>query len=1127
MIKTLFNDNWTFSEFPLGTSFEEMSGSTLLKSVDIPHDYMIWHVKELYKSEIGFYQKSFDISKEDLHTYILRFEGVYMDTEIFLNGTKIYEWKYGYSTFDVDLTSNLVDGSNTVCVVTHYEEPNTRWYSGAGIYRNVWLIDFSDTYIPCDGVYLHAEKSGSGFKLSASVEAVSLCPGEYTIENALLDKDDKECLILTTDSKLFEKISVITQEGFVESPHLWDIEDPYIYKVRTRILSGNVVKEEIYNNFGFKTVEFDCNKGFFLNGRNVKIQGVCQHHDLGALGAAMNKSALRRQFEKLLAMGVNSIRTSHNMPAVEVMELADEMGVLIYSESFDMWELPKTAHDYGVYFPEWWERDVTSWIRRDRNHPSLIIWGIGNEIYDTHLESGLKWTRLLRDKVRSLDPWHNAFIGIGSNYIAWENAQKCSDELELSGYNYGERLYDEHHKKYPHWCIFGSETGSTVQSRGIYHFPLETSLLTHMDAQCSCLGNCTTNWGSKSVDSVVADHRDRDFTFGQYIWTGWDYIGEPTPYHSKNSFFGQIDTAGFEKDTYYHYQAEWTGYKKAPMAHLLPYWDYNEGQIIDVIGYSNAPIVELFFNGTSLGRKSIDHAHGRQLYAQWKIPYKRGELVLIAYDESDKEIARDTVRSFDDPASIKLVCDKKSVRANGEDLAFIEISLADANGTFVANARNRITVSVSGPGRLVGLDNGDSTDYEEYKGTSRLLFSGKLLAIVASTDEPGTITVTANSEGLPSQSISIESKPFNGKIIGRFKDSCFESPVSKEVPVRKIELMRNSGDTLTKENPVASVTFKVYPENATFTDIEFTALTKNSVTADYASIKVSGKTATITALGDGEFTLMAYSKNGKDNPEVISTLDYKITGMGLAKKDAYSLIPGINFERTHSTDSCLSFLGGVFLPAGPDNISYVTYEKVDFGEVGSSEVHVPIFTFRDSLNLEVIDGEYNAKSIYNTYQENLFTLSKTLTGVHTLTFVFHTDDRISFEGFYFTKNQRAYSLIPATAFSNIAGDSYNVGEDAITSIGNNVAIEYSDMNFLKGLSAVRIVGRSHNEKTSIHILFVEEEVIHREMVEIPYSVDYESFEIKLPDVRTSGKINLVFLPGSNFDLKEFKFIPAE
>ncbi|MCR5723263.1 MAG: DUF4982 domain-containing protein [Lachnospiraceae bacterium] len=1138
MIKTLFNTGWTFSEFSLGTSFEEMAGSSLLKSVDIPHDYMIWHVKDLYKSEIGFYQKSFHIKKESLHTYLLRFEGVYMDSEIYCNDVKICEWKYGYSTFDADMTPVLKDGDNTVCVVTHYEEPNTRWYSGAGIYRNVWLIDLGDTYIPCDGVYLNATENGSGFTLNISVEAISLCSGKYTVQNTLLDKDDKEIVILTTDVNLFEKKSVITQCHFVDKPHLWDIDDPYLYRVRTRILSGSTVKEEVFNTFGFRTIMFDCDKGFFLNGRNIKIQGACQHHDLGALGAAMNKSALRRQFEKLLAMGVNSIRTSHNMPAAEVMELADEMGILIYSESFDMWELPKTAHDYGNFFPEWWERDVTSWIRRDRNHPSVIIWGIGNEIYDTHLESGLKWTRLLRDKVRELDPWHNAYIGIGSNYIAWENAQKCSDELELSGYNYGERLYDEHHKKYPHWCIFGSETGSTVQSRGIYHFPLETSLLTHLDAQCSCLGNCTTNWGSKSVDQVVSDHRDRDFVFGQYIWTGWDYIGEPTPYHSKNSFFGQIDTAGFEKDTYYHYQAEWTDYKKAPMAHLLPYWDYNEGQIIDVIGYSNAPVVEIFFNGTSLGRKEIDHLHGTKLFGHWKVPYKKGELVLCAYDDAGKEVARDLVRSFDDPAKIHLVSSKSSVSANGEDLAFVEISLTDKSGTFVANARNRITVSVSGPGRLVGLDNGDSTDYEEYKGNSRKLFSGKLLAIIAPTDEPGTITVKAESVGLPCESISIESTPFDGTVEGCFSDCCFESPVLSDVPVRKIELTRLSEDTLTKENPVAKVSYKVYPANTTFTDIRFVALTANAVTADYVSVEVDGDVATIRALGDGEFTLMAYCCNGSDHPEVISTLDYKITGMGLAKKDAYSMIPGINFESAYSEDCSLSFLGGVFLPAGPDDTCYVTYEKVDLGDVGSSEIHVPIFSFRDSLKLEILDGtydsseclfkgEYAAKSIYNTYQENVFTLSKTLTGVHTLTFVFHTDDRISFEGFYFTKNLRAYSLIPATAFSNIAGDSYNVEKEAITAIGNNVAIEYSDMDFKNGLSAVRICGRSHNEKTSIHILFVEEEVKRREMVEIPFGTEYGCFEFKLPDIRTTGIINLVFLPGSNFDLKEFEFIPAK
>ena len=1135
MTKSLFNNDWQFSEFELNTPFDKMFNSTLLKTTNLPHDYMIWHVNDLYKSEIGFYQKSFDMSVEPGHTYILRFEGVYMDSEIYINGTKIFEWKYGYSTFDVDLTSYIKEGTNTVCVITTYRNLNSRWYSGAGIYRNVWLYDFDETYIPLDGVYLNAVKENDDFLLNVEVDAISSRGGEFTLENTLIDVSGVECATVSSTVSLAGAVSVCSQSMTVKTPTLWDIDNPYLYKVRTRILADNVVKEEVYNTFGFRTIEFDCDKGFFLNGRNVKIQGVCQHHDLGALGAAMNKSALRRQFEKLVKMGVNSIRTSHNMPAVEVMELADEMGILIYSESFDMWELPKTEFDYGNYFPTWWDKDVTSWVRRDRNHPSLIIWGIGNEIYDTHLESGLKWTRLLRDKVRELDHMHNAFIGIGSNYIAWENAQKCSDELELSGYNYGERLYDEHHKKYPHWRIFGSETGSTVQSRGIYHFPLETSLLTHMDAQCSCLGNCTTNWGSKSVDQVVADHRDRDYVFGQYIWTGWDYIGEPTPYHSKNSFFGQIDTAGFEKDTYYHYQAEWTDYKKAPMAHLLPYWDFNEGQIIDVIGYSNAPVVELFFNGKSLGRKDIDHLHGKKLYAQWKVPYSVGELKLVAYDECGAVVAEDVKRSFGDPAKIKLACTVKEIPADGETLAFVEISTVDNAGTFVADARNRVSVSVSGPGRLVGLDNGDSTDYEEYKGTSRRLFSGKLLAIIAPTFEPGEIKITVESVGLPSESIIISSAVTESHASCMYCEANFASPASDDIPVRKIELTRQGGDSLSEVNPTSAVSYKIYPENATYRDIEFIALTPNSVTADYVNVEVNDNIARITAVGDGEFTLMAYCCNDKDHAEVISTLDYKITGLGQAKKDAYSMIPGINFDKAHSEDVSLSFLGGAFLPAGSGNISYVTYSKVDFGSIGSAEVHVPIFSFRDSLKLDIIDGdyetgecvfkgEYTAKSIYNTYQENVFTLSKTLTGVHTLTFVFHTDDRISFEGFYFTKNLKAYSVITAVSFSNIAGDTYVVGTDAITSIGNNVAIEYDDIDFSEGLSKIIIRGRSHNEKTSIHILYVEDEVVRRDLAEIPYSEDYETFEIELPDIRTKGKINLVFLPGSNFDLKEFRFV---
>ncbi len=1135
MSKSLFINDWQFAEFDLSTDFQTMVLSDTFRPVDIPHDWMIYHTKELYKNSIGFYKKTFSFHPEALHTYILRFEGVYMDCEIYCNSQKAFEWKYGYSTFDVNLTDYLIDGDNTIYVVVKYREPNSRWYSGAGIYRNVWLYDKDSVYIVPDGIYLSSGKTDEGFLLNIDVEIFSSSDCNISIKNTLIDAFGKET------ASCFDKVSLsfgVTGHSFdinIKAPKLWDINSPYVYTVKTEVFYGETIKDFEINSFGFRTVSFDCNKGLFLNGRNVKINGACQHHDLGALGSAVNKSALRRQFEKLIKMGVNSVRTSHNMPAKEVMELADEMGILIYSESFDMWELPKTEFDYGNYFPEWWEKDVTSWIRRDRNHPSLIIWGIGNEIYDTHAGNGLKWTKLLRNKIRELDYRHNAYIGIGSNYIPWEGAQQCADELELSGYNYCERLYDEHHEKYPHWCIFGSETGSTVQSRGIYHFPFEVRVLTHQDAQCSCLGNCTTNWGSKDIPQVICDHRDRDFVFGQYIWTGWDYIGEPTPYHSKNSFFGQIDTAGFEKDTYYHYQAEWTDYKISPMVHLLPYWDFNEGQIIDVIAYSNAPFVELFLNNKSLGVQKIDHSSVSSLQGHWKVPFEKGTLLVNAIDEKGNVIATDIQKSFDDPVSVALSSEKKSIIANGDDLAFIAISVLDKNGVPVANAKNRVTVDVTGPGRLVGLDNGDSTDYEEYKGNSRRLFSGKLVAIVAPDIIPGDITITVSSNGLSSASLAITSVSATSPITAGIRDCCFNVEQKNDIPTRKIALSCLGTTHLSKEAKESKVSFEVLPTNSTYKDVYFKALTKDAVEANYVSISVSENVATVKALGDGAFTLTAFCNNDKEHAEVVSTLDFDITGMGQATHDAYTMVPGILYSKAFSSDCKLSFLGGVFMPSDLGGITFVTYDNVDFGKIGSDTVHLPIFSFKDELSVEIYEGShdngvllcsdtYKAKSIYNTYQENVFTLNKILTGVTTLTFVFKSADRFSLQGFYFDKMPRAYSCINAVSFDEIAGDSYNVKNSEITNIGNNVCISYNDMNFSEGTSGFRIVGRSHNEKTSLHILFVEDDVKAREMIDIPFSEEYEEYFFEITDVHTCGKINLIFLPGTNFDLKEFCFI---
>ena len=365
---------------------------------------------------------------------------------------------------------------------------------------------------------------------------------------------------------------------YIENPLLWSPDSPNLYKLETVLEkeSGEPI-EILPHNVGFRTIEMDPDRGLIFNGEKMKIYGVCEHHDLGALGAAFNRAAMARRMKILKEMGINAIRTAHNMPAPELMDLADEMGFLINCEAFDMWERPKTTYDYARFFNEWVEADVRSWVMRDRNHPCLILWSIGNEIYDTHADEkrGLEITKMLKELVEKYDPKKNAPVTFGSNFMPWDNTQKCADVLKVVGYNYAAQYYNKHHAKYPDWVIYGSETSSTVQSRGIYHFPYEQSIMSDDDEQCSVLGNCSTSWGARSTEEVIISDRDVPFSLGQFIWSGFDYIGEPTPYHTKNSYFGQIDTATYKKDTFYIYQAEWTDYRKNPMVHVFPYWDFN------------------------------------------------------------------------------------------------------------------------------------------------------------------------------------------------------------------------------------------------------------------------------------------------------------------------------------------------------------------------------------------------------------------------------------------------------------------------------------------------------------------------------------------------------------------------
>lgn len=1139
--RLLFNDNWEFTRQNIDCNIESISNdNTLWNKVDIPHDWVIYDTSYFYESNEGWYRKRFTVNLVDSFgkkvndkRYIIRFDGIYMNSTIFVNGVQVYEWKYGYSTFEVDITDALLDGENEIMVRVILQLPNSRWYSGGGIYRNVWLKTAPSVCLASDGIYISTEKLNDVWKVRIDSEINypdnsngNDINNRYTIRHTIYDKDG-----VIVESGYGEDLS---QTIVIINPNLWDINDPYLYTLKTELMLYNEVIDVETNRFGFRTIYFDPEKGFYLNNRHIKLHGVCEHHDLGALGAAVNKVALKRRLLILKEMGVNAIRTAHNMCAVELLDLADEMGILINAESFDMWERPKTRYDYARFFKDWVKRDVASWIRRDRNHPSIIMWCIGNEIYDTHADDrGQEQTRMLMDMVKQHDPYQNAPVTIGSNYMPWENARKCADIVKIAGYNYGEKYYEKHHMEYKDWMIYGSETGSIVQSRGIYHFPFSSNILCDDDEQCSSLGNSITSWGAKSIEKCIIDDRDAKFNAGMFIWSGFDYIGEPTPYHTKNSYFGQIDTAGFKKDSFYIYQAEWTDYKKAPMIHIFPYWDFSEGQNIDIRICSNAPKVELFYNGNSQGIFEIDHINGQKLIADYRLPYSKGELRAVAYDENNKVIAEDVKRSFTDATEIILTPDKTQLMADGRDLIFVEISMEDINGNPVENANNQVNVKVSGAGRLIGLDNGDSTDYESYKGTSRKLFSGKLLAIIAAKTLSGNINMEVFSYGLPSKTITFRAVECEVPIGISAMEENIINPIVPDIPIRKLELISSCGNNLNEEQREATVWVKIHPENASYDDITWRATNESGVDSNIVSITPNGRNVTIEALGDGKFYIRAMTKNGGQKVRLISALDFEVTGLGTAFFNPYEFISGSLFSNTYGEIRSGNERG---VATSRDGESIVIYDKIDFGPIGSSEITIPIFELGSkATQIEIWEGEprgvgselladviYHKQSKWNTYQEVTYTLNKQLKGITSIAFLLN--DKVHIKGFLFKKPRKAYEKLTVLNHNKLYGDTYTIEEDSITGIGNNVTITFDDMDFgLEGFKTIKICGRSVIDKNTIHIKFNSDNGEFTRLVEFPYTKDFVTREYTLESVTGLQTVEFVFLPGSNFDFKWFQF----
>lgn len=1120
------NRGWEFwLDTACGTELPEKAA---FSPVPIPHDWMIWR-ENLYEDGTGWYRKRLHIARRPGERIALFFEGVYMDAALFVNGRPAGEWKYGYTSFHFDVTELLTDGENEVLVRCAVRHPNSRWYAGAGIYRDVELWRYPERHLVPWSLYAAPREQADGtWRVSVRAEVSGGAEGQ--VEFRLLDGDRVlERLRAAPEADRF------SGELTVSAPRLWELECPELYRLEAVLLEDGRETDRLETAIGFRTAELTPDRGLLLNHRPVKIHGAAMHHDLGCLGTAFSRSAARRQLELLKEMGVNAIRTGHAMPAVGLMELADEMGLLVVDESFDCWTSCKTPYDYARFFPEWYKKDVAAWVRRDRNHPSLLMWCIGNEIYDTHAgPQGLETTRALMEEVRRHDPLGNGAVTLASNYMAWENTQRCADLLKIVGYNYGEKLYGEHHAAHPDWVIYGSETGSIAQSRGIYHFPLKKSLLVDDDLQCSSLGNSRTSWGAASIGDCLAADGRYPFHLGQFLWSGFDYIGEPTPYHTKSSYLGQIDTAGFPKDSFYQYQAGWTDWRKKPMVHILPYWDFNEGQMIDICVVSNAQAVELWVNGVSQGRRRLDESRR----AVWQAPYHRGGLRAAAYDEAGNAVAWDEERSFGGGAALALRCEKKSVLADGEDLAFVTVMVLDGDGAEVKNANNRVAVAVGGSGQLLGLDSGDSADFESYKTSCRRLFSGKLLAVVAGGNGDGPVIVEASSPGLESARLVLEALPFAGEPV-RHPPLLPPEEGDGLIPVRKIEL--TAGERrLTPEHPSVELTARLLPENAGPYPLEWRLTDDGGVTAACAKLEVlseDGRRVRVTGLGDGGYRVRCCCANGGAFPQIISQLELENSGMGTIHPDPYGFLSGSLYTRSEGDVGNGNERGVSMSRTGR---SWVAYEDLDFGLAGSDTVTIPIFelagvptSIRFWRGVPYGEGSrmigeriYDKPTRWNVYQEETFHLDERLAGLDT--FGIELQSKIHIKGFSFVRGTRAWDTISALDRDMVYGDSYRESPEGVLDIGNNVSLVFRELDFgEKGCRRVGILGRTALENNSIHICFQGEGGEERRIVEFRRQEDWGRQVFDIEPVCGMRDVTFLFLPGSRFDFSDFRFEAEE
>ena len=773
-----FDSNW---HFHLGnvkgaelTSFNDSNW----RNLNLPHD---WSVEGKFSKDnpatpeggalpggIGWYRKTFiePASAKNKKIYI-DFDGVYQKSTVWLNGHELGFRPNGYISFRYELTPYLNFGGKNIIVVKvdNSVQPNSRWYSGSGIYRNVWLVTTNKIAIDHWGTYVTtpqvSEKSALiDFKVKVRNGDEKL---PITIKTVIYDKANKTVASFgfnVPKGSLKDSMIESGQQITVQNPILWSVDHPYLYKIVSQVLSGNKIIDTYTTPLGIRYFNFDADKGFSLNGKPLKILGVCDHHDLGSLGSVLNTRALERQLQILKAMGCNGIRTSHNPPAPELLDLCDKMGFIVMDEAFDCWEVGKVDYDYHLYFKQWHKQDLQDQILRDRNHPSVFIWSIGNEIPQQGDTSALRIAPELAAIIHGLDLTRP--ITTANDRPDTSNKIIKSGAIDLVGYNYHEYSYGKFHERYPGRKFIATETTSGLETRGYYDMPSDSiriwpsnfgDFVGNPDHTVSAYDNVRPPWGS-THEATWKVMKKYDFLSGFFIWTGFDYLGEPTPYSwpSRSSYFGIVDLAGFPKDIYYMYQSEWTD---KTVLHIFPHWNWQPGKVVDVWAfYNHADEVELYLNGKSLG---IKKKKGDDLHVMWRVPYQPGTLKAISRKDG-KVVLTQEIHTAGAPAKIELIADRKVINADGKDLSFITVKILDKDGNVVPDADNLVNFKLNGNAFIASVDNGDPVSHDSFKVNYRKAFHGLALAIVQAKKTPGDINFTATANGLQSAALTIKDK---------------------------------------------------------------------------------------------------------------------------------------------------------------------------------------------------------------------------------------------------------------------------------------------------------------------------------------------------------------------------------